>query len=250
MVAALADDHRAQDGDLAGLVAALRSGRAAGARRWRSEVARLERLAQGSGASGTGGSPAADAARPATRVPSSDVAGLVTALAHPSRVARRDGATWLLASGTRAALPPGSPLQSFDWVAVADVTRAGGRAAAGTGAVIRLAAGLGQDGVDLATGALRTREVRATFVDGRVVAREVEAIGAIELAATPVRPSPEAGARAVADALARDGLGILGWSAPADSLRRRMALLHRVLGGHPLEQLGQLSDLTDESERE
>ncbi|GGK58253.1 ATP-dependent helicase HrpB [Ornithinimicrobium pekingense] len=216
VVATLADDHRAPDGDLAGLVSALRSGRAPGAARWRGEVVRLRRWAED--------------AVPRHDVPGHDVPGLVTALAHPSRVARRDGSTWLLASGTRAALPPGSPLQSFDWVAVADVTRTEGRAAAGTGAVIRLAAGLGADGIDLATGALRTREVRAAFVDGRVVAREVDAIGAIELAATPVRPSQEAGARAVADALARDGLGILTWSGTADALRRRMALLHRVLG--------------------
>lgn len=218
VVAALADDHRAQDGDLAGLLAALRAGRAPGAARWRTQVDRLERLAPGAP-----GERGAD-------VPPEDVAGLVTALAHPSRVARRDGATWLLASGTRAALPPGSPLQHHAWIAVADVARAEGRAAAGTGAVVRLAAGLGEGTAALATRALRSREVRATFVDGRVVARQVDAVGAIELASTPVRPSPAAGARAVADALARDGLGILSWSASADALRRRLALLHRVLG--------------------
>ncbi|AXH97191.1 ATP-dependent helicase HrpB [Ornithinimicrobium avium] len=227
VVAALADDHRAQDGDLGGLLRALRSGRPPGAARWRAEVRRLERLVgDPRGLDGGGGT----ADRGAGAVPPEDVAGLVTALAHPSRVARRDGDTWLLASGTRAALPPGSPLHPHRWIAVADVALVEGRVAAGTGAVVRLAAGLGEGVVELATGSLRSREVRASFVDGRVVARQVDAVGAIELASTPVRPSPEAGAGAVAEALARDGLDILGWSTPAEMLRRRLALLHRVLG--------------------
>jgi ATP-dependent helicase HrpB len=228
VVAALADDHRARDGDLAGLLRALRSGGAPGAGRWRSEVRRLERLV--AGLDGVPASAPAGSPGDVPAVPPGDVPGLVTALAHPSRVARREGATWLLASGTRAALPPGSPLQSSGWIAVADVTRAEGRAAAGTGAVIRLAACLSQESAELATSTLRTREVRASFAGGRVVARDVDALGAIELSSTPVRPSPEAGARAVAGALARQGLGLLAWSAVADGLRRRLALLHRVLG--------------------
>lgn len=230
VVAALAGDHRAPDGDLAGLLSGLRAGRVPGAERWRAEVRRLERLVAGasSGARGAGspGSTTAPAPAPAP----ASVAGLVTALAHPSRVARRDGDTWLLASGTRAALPAGSPLRSARWIAVADVSRAEGRAAAGTGAVVRLAAALDDDAVVLATAGLRTREVRASFSGGRVVAREVDAVGAIELTATPVRPSPEAGAAAVAHALAREGTGLLPWSGAADLLRRRLALLHRTLG--------------------
>ncbi|MFK5647583.1 ATP-dependent helicase HrpB [Ornithinimicrobium sp. LYQ121] len=224
VVAALADDHRAPDADLAGLLQGLRSGRAPGAARWRTEVGRLERLVGADpGAAGAPGLPGGG-------VPAQDVAGLVVALAHPARVARRDGATWLLASGTRAALPPGSPLQHFEWIAVADVARAEGRVAAGTGAVVRLAAGIGREAVELATSRLRSREVRATLVAGRVVAREVDAVGAIELSSTPVRPDRETGARAVARALAEEGLGLLVWSPAADALRRRLALLHRVLG--------------------
>jgi ATP-dependent helicase HrpB len=163
-------------------------------------------------------------------VPAEDVAGLVVALAHPARVARREGASWLLASGTRAALPPGSPLQHHEWIAVADVARAEGRVAAGTGAVVRLAAGIGREALELATGRLRSREVRASLLDGRVVAREVDAVGAIELSSTPVRPDPATGAAAVARALAHEGLDLLVWSPSADLLRRRLALLHRVLG--------------------
>lgn len=241
VVAALADDHRAQDGDLGGLLRSLRSGRAPGARRWRAEADRLERLARdgaersgrrgrGTGCSDADGAAVVDGGAGASPVPDHDVPGLVTALAHPSRVARRTGSTWLLASGTRAALPPGSPLESHEWIAVADVGRAAGRVAAGTGAVIRLAAGLGEDAVELATAGLRSREVRASFDGGRVVARQVDAVGAIELSSTPVRPSPEDGSRAVAAALARDGIDLLRWSPAAGALRRRLALLHRVLG--------------------
>lgn len=230
VVAALADDHRAQDGDLGALLRSLRSGRAPGARRWRAEADRLERLARDGADLGADVVDVDDLGGRAARVPAHDVPGLVTALAHPSRVARRTGGTWLLASGTRAALPPGSPLESHEWIAVADVGRAAGRLAAGTGAVIRLAAGLGEDAVALATAGLRSREVRASFDGGRVVARQVDAVGAIELSSTPVRPSPVEAAHAVAETLAREGIGILRWSSAADALRRRLALLHRVLG--------------------
>ncbi len=221
VVAALAGDHRRPDADLGALVAALRSGHAPGVARWRAEVARLERLARRS-------VPAGDPPRGV--VPDGEVVGLVTALAHPSRVARRSGGTWLLASGTRAALAAGSPVASSEWVAVADVTRSGGRDAAGTGAVIRLAAPLGPASLELAAGPLLGREVRVSLRGGRVTAREVESVGAIEVTSTPVRPTPEDGARAVAAALARDGVGLLTWSATATGLRRRLALLHRTLG--------------------
>ncbi|WP_427384358.1 ATP-dependent helicase HrpB [Janibacter sp. G56] len=213
VVAALADDHRAEDGDLARLLADLRSGRGAGAARWRSETDRLARLAPQGVREGR------------------DAAGLVTALAHPGRIARRVmGDTYLFASGTRAALPPGSPLRHHEWIAIADVARAGGRVAAGTGAVIRLAAGLDRADAERAGATLRVKEVRADLVGGRVTAREVEAIGAIELSSTPVRPDAEAGARAVGAALASRGLDVLTWSPSADALRRRMAALHHHLG--------------------
>lgn len=223
VVATLAGDHRAPDADLPALVAALRAGNAPGAARWRAEVARLVRLVGGSGETGR-------ARAPGAAVPDGEVVGLVTALAHPSRVAHRSSGTWLLASGTRAALAAGSPVGSSGWIAVADVTRSGGRDAAGTGAVIRLAAPLGPASLDLAAHPLRSSEVRVSFEGGRVAAREVERVGAIEVSSTPVRPTPQDGARAVAAALEREGLGLLPWSTAADGLRRRLALLHRTLG--------------------
>ena len=214
VVAALADDLRSDDGDLDRLLADLRSGRSRDAGRWRREADHLARLVSAGGDKRPGG------------------AGLVTALAHPGRIARRvgDGPTYLLASGTRAALPAGSPLRRHEWLVVADVTRADGRAAAGTGAVIRLAAVLTRDEAETAGAGLRVREVRADLGEGRVTAREVDALGAIELSSTPVRPDPVTGAEAVRRALTLRGLDLLVWSAPADALRRRLAALHHHLG--------------------
>ncbi|MBX4293398.1 hypothetical protein K4G99_21180, partial [Mycobacterium tuberculosis] len=71
--------------------------------------------------------------------------GVVGGLARPEWIARRGdahGDQWLLACGTRAGLEAGSPLRHHEWLAVAELTRAAGRAAAGTGAVIRAAAPL------------------------------------------------------------------------------------------------------------
>ena len=225
VVAALADDLRSEDGDLARLVADLRSGREREASRWRREVDRLTRLVPPP-VSQLPGELRREGGRGAASV------GLVAALAHPSRIARRvgDGPTYLLASGTRAALPAGNALRQHEWIVVADVARADGRVAAGTGAVIRLAAGLTRDEAETAGAGLRVRQVRADLGEGRVTAREVDAIGAIELSSTPVRVDAETGADAVARALAGRGLDVLVWSPSANGLRRRLAVLHHHLG--------------------
>lgn len=218
VIAVLAGDLGSEDGDLDRLVAELRSGRARDVARWHREVERLARLA-----------PAGDGD---TRRGAGPVAGLVTALAHPGRVGRRvgDGPTYLLASGTRAALPAGSPLRHHEWLAVADAGRTDAKVAAGTGAVIRLAAGIDRGDAELAGAGLHVREVRAELGEGRVRARQVEAIGAIELASTPVRADAATGADAVRRALAAGGLDVLHWSEAAGRLRRRLAALHHHLG--------------------
>ncbi|WP_392468554.1 ATP-dependent helicase HrpB [Arsenicicoccus cauae] len=213
VVAALADDLRSPTGDLTGLLRELRSGHPA-SDRWRRESRRLESLAVGAGAA------AYDAM----------VEGLVVGMAHPEWVARRSGDTYLLAGGTRAALPQGSPLAHQEWLAIADVTRATGRTAAGTGAVIRLAAPLDQEGAELVAAHLLVDEVRAELVEGRVRARRVRALGAIELTSTPVAASGTAAHAAVREALRDRGLGVLTWSDAARTLRDRLALLHTHLG--------------------
>jgi ATP-dependent helicase HrpB len=216
-VAVATSDQRVPDGDLVALARQV-TGQHGPVHR---EVARLQRLV-GPAPRG-GGNP--DATQVAQALP------LAAALAWPERIARRVAPNvYLLASGTRAGLPSGSGLVHSEWLAISDVTRAGGRAAAGTGAVIRAAAALdAEDALELA-GDLLVEETRAEFVDGKVRARKVRALGAIELAATPVRADADSGAAAVAAALREQGLGVLHFSESAHLLRRRLAFLHRELG--------------------
>lgn len=192
----------------------------------RREAARLQRLVrQGASGTATSGSGDMSAGEVARALP------VVVALAWPDRIAERMGpGVYLLASGTRAGLPQGSALSGQVWLAVSDVTRADGRAAAGTGAVIRAAVALTEDDALELGGDLLVEETRAQFVDGKVRARKVRALGAIELASTPVKPDAESGAAAVASALREQGLGVLVFSGKADALRRRLAFLHRELG--------------------
>lgn len=96
-VALLSGDLRVPDGDVAAAITALRNGRGPDARRWEQEASRLQRFLADAPARGT-----------------IDDVGLVIALAFPSRIARRvertaEGATFLLASGTRAGSADPSP---------------------------------------------------------------------------------------------------------------------------------------------
>src|SRR5699024_9486982 len=141
VVAAVSDDHRPAGADLPRLLQDLRSGRAPGAERWRRERDRLARIARDSPTP-----PAAGREQSPVEAPdAAHAAGTVLALARPERTARGIGEgsrSYLLASGTRAALPEGSSLLSAPWLVVWEVQRAEGRAADGTGAVIRAAAPL------------------------------------------------------------------------------------------------------------
>lgn len=226
-VALVSGDQRAPGADLPRLLAALRSGKDSAARRWAEEVRRMETIARQEG-SGVVPPPAAAQATAAEAV------GYVVALAFPDRVARRVAGAgperYLLSSGTQAGLPAGSPLTGHEWLAVAEVSRAQGRDAAGTGAVIRSAAPLSAEAAEAAARHLLTDTVDARFSLGKVTARRERRLGAIVLSSTPVRASADVGRAAVARALVAEGLGMIGWSAAADALRRRMALLHRELG--------------------
>lgn len=221
VIAALADDVRASNGDLTSAIRALSGPTRA---RWAKEVARLERLA----------GRVHDLPQPPPddiTVPPELVDGFVVALAFPTRVARRvSGEIYLLAGGTRAALAPNSPLRHHDWLAIADVTRTEGRVAQGTGAVVRLTAPLSRDLAERAARHLLVDEVRATWDDGRVTGRRVQALGAIEFSATPTKPTPQAAHRAVAAALEARGLGLLTWSDAATAFRNRLAFIHHHLG--------------------
>ena len=226
-VVAVSGDQRAPGADLTRLLSALRSGRLPGERRWSDDVRRLEQLARRE----TVGTPV----HGGEAVPAADAVGFTVALAFPDRIARRvpgqGSERYLLASGTRAGLPAGSTLTGQEWIAVAEVTRAEGRDAAGTGAVVRAAAPLSRETAEAAAGPLLADTLTADLRNGRVTARRELRLGAIVLSSTPVRPAPEEGRHAVAAALAREGLGAIGFSEAAGALRRRLALLHRELGG-------------------
>ncbi|MET3721484.1 ATP-dependent helicase HrpB [Arthrobacter sp. UYEF21] len=226
-VALVAGDQRAPGADLTVLLATLRAGKEPASRRWAEDVRRLETIARKEGA-------AVGPSVITAPVTAAEALGVVVALAFPDRVARRvpgEGQSrYLLSSGTRAGLPAGSPLSGYEWLAVAEVSRAAGMDAAGTGAVIRSAAPLTADLAQVAAAQLLTDTVQAGFSRGRVMARRERRLGAISLSSTPVRPSPADGRAAVARALSAEGLGTIGWSTAADALRRRLALLHRELG--------------------
>ena len=67
--------------------------------------------------------------------------------------------------------------------------------------------------------------------NGRILARRVTRLGAIELASVPIGdPDPLRVSEAIADGLSRDGLDVLRWSEAARGLRERLAFLHRTLG--------------------
>lgn len=217
VVALLGGDLRIPEADVAQALITLRGGRTPDARRWRDDANRLERMA-----------------RPTPDLRADlDGVGLVIALAFPERIARRverttTGATFLLASGTRAGVT--GPLASVEWLAVADVTRASGRAAAGSGAIIRSAAALTEAQMEQAASHLMTDRVEAEFTGGRIQARRERRIGAILRTSVPVRASAQEGRDAVRRVLRRDGLALFTWSDGADALRRRLAVLRRELG--------------------
>lgn len=226
-VAVVAGDQRAPGADLTRLLTTLRTGKEPAARRWAEDVRRMEAVARQEAA---GAAPS----EPGAPVTGAGAVGFVVALAFPDRVARRvpgqGQERYLLSSGTRAGLPAGSPLTGHEWLAVAEVARAEGRDAAGTGAIIRSAAPLTADTAEAAARHLMAETVEAVFSQGRVTARRERRLGAIALSSTPLRPSVEEGRAAVARALKKEGLGTIGWSTAADGLRRRLALLHRELG--------------------
>lgn len=245
-VALVSGEQRAPGADLTALLAGLRDGKDPGAKRWAEDVRRLEAIARKE-ASAAAGQPSGEGLELGRR----EAMAFVVALAFPDRVARRvpgDGPhRYLLSSGTRAGLPTGSPLAGHEWLAIAEVSRAEGRDAAGTGAVVRSAAALPAEAAEAAASHLLADTVVASFAKGKVAARRERRLGAIVLSSTPVRPSAGEGRAAVAKALEAQGLGSIGWSAAADALRRRMALLHRELGAPwpDVSEAGLLARLED-----
>ncbi|MEU3896988.1 ATP-dependent helicase C-terminal domain-containing protein [Streptomyces sp. NPDC045251] len=216
VVALLSEEPPREYGD--DLVAALRAARRGGdayGTRWRSEVRRLRAAGRG---------PGPGAARDVT---DDAVAGLVTALAFPERVARKDGGSYLMVSGTRAELPETSALRGAPWIAVAVADRPVGKGHAR----VQLGAVVDEATARSAAGALLEERDEVHWAGGDVVARRVERLGAVELTARPLAaPDPSLVRNALLEGLRREGLGLLRWPADAEVLRQRLAFLRRRLG--------------------
>lgn len=213
VVALLSEEPPREYGDdLAAALRTARRGQDGYAARWKQEVRRLSSQVSGGG---TGGSDDA-------------VVGLVAALAFPERVARARGdGAFLMVSGTGAELRDSSRLRSAPWLAVAVADRPSHAASAR----VRLAAVVDEPTALLAAGHLRVRGEEVRWVDGEVVARSVDRVGAVELAVRPLRqPDPELVRGALVEGLGREGLGLLRWTRDSEQFRLRLAFLHRVLG--------------------
>ncbi|MEV6117993.1 ATP-dependent helicase HrpB [Streptomyces sp. NPDC052109] len=212
--------------DLAGALRRARRGGDAYAGRWASEVRRLRASSESS--------------RPPVRDPRSAgalevgpgtgderLAGLVAALAFPERVAKLDGGSYLMASGTRAELMEGSALRGAPWIVVAVADRPVGKGHAR----VLLGAAVSEDVARDAAGALLAERDEVHWAGGDVVARYVERLGAIELTARPLKDAEPALVRgALLEGLGQEGLGLLRWSPDAETLRQRLAFLRAHLG--------------------
>ncbi|MEU8571789.1 ATP-dependent RNA helicase [Streptomyces asoensis] len=251
VVALLSEEPPREYGDdlAAALRAARRGGDAYGAR-WRAEVRRLravvasdmpsapaggsrpsqEGLAEGADvgwAGSVGGGPLAGGGGGAGPGGADAAVGLVVALAFPERLAKADGGSFLMASGTRAEVGEGTGLRGASWLAVAVADRPVGRGHAR----VQLAAVVDEGVARLAGGALLDEREEVHWADGEVVARRVERLGAVELAARPLRDADAGLVRgALLEGLRREGLGLLRWSAEAVGLRQRLAFLRRHVG--------------------
>lgn len=215
VVALLSEEPPREYGDdLAAALRTARRGQDGYAARWKQEVRRLSGQVDGAGSGGARGDDA--------------VVGLVAALAFPERVARARGdGAFLMASGTGAELRETSRLRSAPWLAVAVADRPSHAASAR----VRMAAAVDEPTALLAAGHLRVRGEEVRWVDGEVVARSVDRLGAVELAARPLKqPDPELVRGALVEGLRREGLGLLRWTRDSEQSRLRLAFLHRVLG--------------------
>ncbi|MBL3667773.1 ATP-dependent helicase HrpB [Streptomyces sp. M2CJ-2] len=211
--------------DLAEALRAARRGDDAYAQRWRAEARRLRSLAS---------EVSPEAVHAAPPVPTGAVeggegarVGLVAALAFPERIARAEGGSYLMVSGTRAETGEGTGLRGAPWIAVAAADRPVGRGHAR----VQLGAVVDEETARWAAGALLETREEVHWADGDVVARRVERLGAVELAVRPRTDAEPALVRAaLLDGLRREGFGLLRWPTGAAVLRQRLAFLHGRLG--------------------
>ncbi|MDO4412658.1 ATP-dependent helicase HrpB [Cutibacterium sp.] len=200
--------------DLVGQWRQLRNGRHPDTKTWRREADRLSHLV---------------ADYPHTGITDDNAAAAVVSMARPGWIARSRGegsSSYLLACGTGADLPHSCPpgLIGQPWLAVARTSRTAG------GALIRAAVPLSESAALEAGAAMLETETTVSWDDGKAHGRRISRLGAIELSSTPVRPERGEARRAVLEAVRSRGLEVVGLTKNGESLRRRLALAHRVLG--------------------
>lgn len=216
VVALLSEEGPREYGDdLASALRAARRGGDAYAGRWRAEARRLRAVV-------------GEVSHPSTHDVDEDrLVGLVAALAFPERVARADGGSYLMVSGTRAEVAEGSGLRGAPWIAVAAADRPVGKGHAR----VQAGAVVDEDIARQAAGALLEERDEVRWADGDVVARRVQRLGAVELAVRPLRDAdPVLVRNALLEGLREEGLGLLRWSPDAGVLRQRLAFLRLHLG--------------------
>ncbi|GGX54417.1 ATP-dependent helicase [Streptomyces minutiscleroticus] len=229
VVALLSEEPPREYGD--DLAAAWRLARRGGdayAARWRAEAGRLRTAVRDlAGTAGAAG-PGSAAEPPAGAVRGDDgTVGLVVALAFPERVARAQGGSYLMASGTRAEPGEGTGLRGAEWLAVAVADRPLNAAHAR----VRLGAALDEETALAAAAALHTEGEEVRWAGGDVVARRVERLGAVELAARPLPgPAPVLVREALLEGVRQEGFGLLRRWGDARALRQRLAFLRLHLG--------------------
>ena len=155
--------------------------------------------------------------------------GAMLALAYPDRIAkaRGDYGRFVLANGRGGMLDGAEPLAKENFLVVADLQ---GKA---QGARIAAAASISEDELRaLMADRLHTATETTFDAERRTVrVRETVRLGAIRLSERQL-PAPKGADadRAVLEAIRANGPGILDWGKPAETLRRRLAWLHKGLG--------------------
>ncbi|MEW2619699.1 ATP-dependent helicase HrpB [Streptomyces sp. NPDC048106] len=222
VVALLSEEVPREYGDdLAGALRRARRGGDGYAGRWAREVRRLR------GLSAEFSRPSAGGVAAEAEAGEESIAGLVAALAFPERVARWDGGSYLMVSGSRVELGEGSGLRGVPWVVVA----VGGVAGAEGRGRVRLGAAVREEVAREAAGAMLVEGDEVGWAGGEVVARRVERLGAVELAVRPLRDAaPELVRAALLEGLRREGPALLRWTPDAQVLRQRLAFLRARLG--------------------
>ncbi|HEY6258426.1 MAG TPA: ATP-dependent helicase HrpB [Xanthobacteraceae bacterium] len=155
--------------------------------------------------------------------------GAILALAYPDRIAKNRGgeASFLLANGRGARLDPASPLAREPFLAVAEIS---GSAAQGR---IVLAAALTLSEIEAQLGPRIEAHEEIVFdsASASLRARRLRRLGALTLLEQPMTIVPnEDTARALAEGIARAGVGRLPWTKALQQWRDRVTFL-RVAEG-------------------